>query len=546
MSGPSAIHQIKYLLLNQLFTRFITFSLNLLVARQVGPSLYGYATIQLHLPYTIVLYLCREGLRRGGMRYTGKYTLNNHNDNTSKQQYETQNIVNITWLSIMCCIPLIYITLQLFHSTPDELLHCNNVYDIDYTHVIQLYTFSALIELLSEPMYILAQRNIQVQLRVYIDSISVTIRCIVIYIMVQYNYGIYSFVCAQLLYSTCITLLYLINYLRNNSSIRQLIPNRLITTQLSPNHQPNHYIDHELYELCRNFTVQSVEKLILTEGEKMILVHYNTNLNDHGIYSLVSNIGSLVARFVFQPLEESSYSEFSILCNHQNMNYIQASNVLSLLLKFVILVSCTLLCVGPQYSYLFFDILYGVQWSHTLAPSTLNHYFIYIFVISLNGLTESFVFATISAQQLIRYNIYLFVFSTIYIISCIILVQFGVIGLILANCINMSCRIVYSALYINSTVKQHTSTQHTYTMWYNLLPSQPMLVMLMVTYVLTTSSYYYNHIGVDITFKSHPINCIIHIMIGGLSTVLLLITMYKSDRLYVQQFMNVFRSTKQQ
>ena len=53
-----------------------------------------------------------------------------------------------------------------------------------------------------------------------------------------------------------------------------------------------------------------VEKLLLAEGSKMVLVASGTAFNQ-GVYGLVSNLGGLVVRLVFQPFEEAAFTAFS-------------------------------------------------------------------------------------------------------------------------------------------------------------------------------------------------------------------------------------------
>ena len=69
--------------------------------------------------------------------------------------------------------------------------------------------------------------------------------------------------------------------------------------------------------LSFSLTLQSFEKLLLTEGEKMFMVICQIPLETQGIYALVQNLGSLIARFVFQPVEEACFNAFSFLSTQQ-------------------------------------------------------------------------------------------------------------------------------------------------------------------------------------------------------------------------------------
>ena len=103
----TALSQVRYLAYNQLITRILTFTLNILIARTIGPSYYGLATIQLHLPYTIVLYLCRESIRRASLRY--------HHKNI-------QYLINISWFCVLCSIPITIIICNILINTKIKIL----------------------------------------------------------------------------------------------------------------------------------------------------------------------------------------------------------------------------------------------------------------------------------------------------------------------------------------------------------------------------------------------------------------------------------------
>ena len=64
------------------------------------------------------------------------------------------------------------------------------------------------------------------------------------------------------------------------------------------------------------FFRQSLLKQLLTEGERYILSFSSISMHDQGIFDIVNNLGSLFARFLFQPLEEGFYLYFSrVFCS---------------------------------------------------------------------------------------------------------------------------------------------------------------------------------------------------------------------------------------
>ena len=59
-----------------------------------------------------------------------------------------------------------------------------------------------------------------------------------------------------------------------------------------------------------NGLVQAGEKLMLQEGSRVVMVLCATS-DSQGVYGLVTNLGSLVVRTLFQPLEEAAFLAFS-------------------------------------------------------------------------------------------------------------------------------------------------------------------------------------------------------------------------------------------
>jgi hypothetical protein len=65
--------------------------------------------------------------------------------------------------------------------------------------------------------------------------------------------------------------------------------------------------DRHMLKMSSIFGLQALEKHFLAEGEKMVLVSVESAYSQ-GVYGLVSNLGSLVARLVFQPIEEAAFT----------------------------------------------------------------------------------------------------------------------------------------------------------------------------------------------------------------------------------------------
>lgn len=127
-------------------------------------------------------------------------------------------------------------------------------------------------------------------------------------------------------------------------------------------------------------------------------------------------------------------------------------------LKIVVLMGLMFTAFGPSYSYSFVRIIHGKEWSDGEASTALSYYCIYIITLAINGTSEAFLHAVATKDQLYSSNIFMIICSVSYIVLNIILLRLaGIVGLIAANSINMSLRIIYSAVFIRQYF-QNSST----------------------------------------------------------------------------------------
>jgi oligosaccharide translocation protein RFT1 len=167
-------------------------------------------------------------------------------------------------------------------------------------------------------------------------------------------------------------------------------------------------------------TLQSFFKHFLTEGDR-ILVSQVSPLKDQGGYAIATNYGSLIARIVFQPMEEAARLYFartplatsptpstpspmtrgSAVAEEDN----SAPLILPLLLRLSSHLLLLLPALGPPYIPTLLSLLLPSRsgWSSARLQTPtkiLTLYTLYLPLLSLNGLLEAFFASTASPRDL--------------------------------------------------------------------------------------------------------------------------------------------------
>lgn len=214
--------------------------------------------------------------------------------------------------------------------------------------------------------------------------------------------------------------------------------------------------------------LQTGIKYVLTEGDKYLISALAT-LKDTGMYALSANYGGLIARMLFRPIEDSSRNLFAKLCSdagesrrvggvtkkgeskQSDANVEEAATVLRDILRIYGLVSLIAFAIGPYAAPLLLQIVAGSRWSDTGAGEVLGTYCYYIPLLAINGVSEAFVSATASTSELRRQSIWMGAFFVAFAGSAYLflgVLEMGARGLVLANCVNMTSRILFNMSFI--------------------------------------------------------------------------------------------------
>lgn len=439
-----------FLILLQVASRALTFVVNQVLLRFLSPELLG-VSAQLELFSISVLYFARESLRVALQR----------------QAHGTQAVVNLSYLAVITGLPLTYAlaSIWLRSDTPKVPY---------FAEALGLYCVATIVELLTEPFFSAVQQKLLYKVRASAESSATLLRCFgtcgsaILASYVGIDIGVMPFAFGQLAYALGLLAVYFTNM---SSAARSedfsLLPEKLLATKESA--VTFRYFSTPLLRLTGSLTLQSALKYILTQGDSLLITSY-TSLADQGAYALASNYGGLIARMLFQPIEESSRNMFAKLCatpqsapdtnkidgdqqsQEQKRNLAQAAKVLTIILRLYFIISLLAMALGPTLAPLLLSIVAGRKWSATNASKVLATYCYYIPFLAINGVTEGFVAAVATNKELYAQSISMGFFFAAFAGSAWFFLgqlQLGGSGVVLANTVNMALRIVWNTWFIN-------------------------------------------------------------------------------------------------
>jgi len=219
--------------------------------------------------------------------------------------------------------------------------------------------------------------------------------------------------------------------------------------------------------------LQNSFKYILTQGDGLLIAAL-ASLRDQGAYALASNYGGLIARMLFQPIEETSRNLFAQLCSSdptENSQQLQkrensqqkdskqhGARLLQDLLKLYGLVSLVAFSIGPIVAPILLRIVAGSRWADTEASDVLAIYCYYIPLLAINGVTEAFVAATASNEDLYYQSLFMGVFFVGFAGSAYFflkVLRLGAQGLVWSNCVNMALRVLFNVTFVKNFFKRN-------------------------------------------------------------------------------------------
>ncbi|EQC38378.1 hypothetical protein SDRG_04090 [Saprolegnia diclina VS20] len=409
-----------------------TFVMNMLTLRRLPVHLSGVSlSLELVLSTTFIV---REGLRLASLR-----------EENLSEAISLRKLLNTAWVStfvgILCTLAAaLCMAPRLYDTTAGD-------YDAFQTS-LWLFCLSAAIEYLTEPLYIVANASLNFPLRVQAQGWGFFTKAVVqVVLVVVFDVGMVAFGFSQVAFAVVHGLVYLQHYYQQLGSSRFPLTSIL---ELLPS--PRVPLNLPLLTLWATLFLQSCLKYLLTEGDKLILSAFES-YQSMGAYSVAFNIGSLAPRLLFLPIEDASKAMFSKLLAVpvSPSSKAEARTWLLRVLQGMTYVGLIFVCFGTNYARTALYLLAGYDKAQGDTPVVLAMYFVYVYFLGLNGICEAFVHAVgdkTALQRLNSYLVFCFVVTTASAVGLLHIAQLGNIGIVLANCINMTLRIGYCFWYM--------------------------------------------------------------------------------------------------
>ena len=163
--APSAAKGFSYLVGLQIFSRIITFALNTLLARDLGPQWYAIANVQLYVIGSTALFLAKEGLRRAGQRiYPGGAGA------------ALTHGINVTWLSVPTTALVAALAGVYFADTSRSGGVQEIVGPDEWAWAVWAVCAAAVVEACAEPGWLYAQANMHLPERIIAEGGALTVR----------------------------------------------------------------------------------------------------------------------------------------------------------------------------------------------------------------------------------------------------------------------------------------------------------------------------------------------------------------------------------
>ncbi len=341
---PNALTKLRDVLLVQLGTRVLTFAINVAVARLAPKSDYGITFVSFQFFINLTLFLSKECFRKVALRRC--------QDTNIHPDVFLRSSLNVTWFGVWLTAIVVAI------STAYWMYDLPSTSQGSYVTAVCLLSVAVLCESVAEPFLVMLMAKGDFVNKAVGEGVALFVRTAFMgMVTVVTGDVMIAFASAQLVYGM-IWVLFMARLHPPfvSEGVNDPLPAQLADGSLAlPEHKTG----------MMQFFGASLLKLALSEGEKPIVLGMFSE-DQWGEFALVQNLGGLLLRLLFAPVEEVAYASFGQAHN--------ASALLQGLLFLQIGVGWLGLCFGPAFASVVIRILYGAEWAGSNAPSLLGAY----------------------------------------------------------------------------------------------------------------------------------------------------------------------------
>jgi oligosaccharide translocation protein RFT1 len=350
-----------------------------------------------------------------------------------------------TVIFISLGIPIIY--WKFIYPNDANLISLIQPFNICY--LVIMIVLCAFLELFAESYFNINQYiELNFKTRTKIESIAGFLRCISQFVTViiispiiglnkyDVNAYVFGYLIGQFMYSFTIFMLYWSKF-----SFKVFIPFKV----------DGCWFENNSWSYFKYIFIQQIFKNFLTIGDKFVITSL-LSIETQGKYSFISNYGSLIARMLFFPIEDSTRITISpFFKNEKNIeqekkDFIELSSCISNVCKIYIYLLTLLIIFAPLNTTFLLNLVFKNFVSFDVIEA-FKLYWLYVVILAINGILEALIQSLFNSKiKVNQYSIFMFINSVIFLATLIILIgkfEYGLKGLIIANMLNMILRILY-------------------------------------------------------------------------------------------------------
>lgn len=389
----------RALVLLQLGVRVVTFCLNQVLVRTTAPAVYGAANVQLELVLSVVLFTIRDSVRSVALR------------RGAARVHDAAVLAVPVGAAVAACVGYVY----MYALLPAELAAYGRAVEVS----VALYYVGAVLELAGEPLLVArVGSDAFVRVRVAMEGAGVLARaCATAALLTPAGLRVIG---GRVLggappAAAASLVAYGIGRAVYGAAVLCAagVGGAGAGADSGNAYVPRWELDRETGALLRDTVVQALAKQVLAEGDKLVVARL-APLREQGGYALASNYGSLAARVLFQPVEESARLYLSGAPRARD-----AAALLHALLHAHVLFALAVVAFGPPLAQAALVVLAGRAWAFDgAAPSgasrILARYCYYVPVMGINGIVEAYMQSCASPRVLARYSYALLAASGVF------------------------------------------------------------------------------------------------------------------------------------